>query len=91
MPTYAYRCARCDEEFDVVQSFSEKSLTKHDVCGGPVRKLFKPTGVLFKGPGFYVTDSRKPEKSGASGGSGKSDTPAKSESGASKNKGSASG
>ncbi len=85
MPTYAYRCERCDEEFDVVQSFSDKSLTKHPECGGPVRKLFKPTGVVFKGSGFYITDSRAPDKAATS-----ESAPAKSESGA-KNQSSAAG
>ena len=59
MPTYSYRCERCDEEFDIFQSFSAKSLKVHEDCGGSLRKIFHPTGVVFKGSGFYVTDSRK--------------------------------
>lgn len=91
MPTYAYRCDRCDIEFDVVQSFSDKTLTEHDACGGPVRKLFTPTGVVFKGSGFYITDSRKPEKAGSSAsGSPKSESGG-STSAAAKNEGSSAG
>jgi putative FmdB family regulatory protein len=59
MPTYSYRCERCDEEFDIFQSFSATSLKVHEDCGGSLRKIFHPTGVVFKGSGFYVTDSRK--------------------------------
>jgi putative FmdB family regulatory protein len=58
MPTYVYRCARCEEEFDVFQSFSDKELTTHDGCGGDLRKVFHPSPIVFKGSGFYKTDSR---------------------------------
>jgi putative FmdB family regulatory protein len=58
MPTYVYFCATCDVEFEAFQSFSDKPLKTHDVCGGDVRKVFLPAGIVFKGSGFYATDSR---------------------------------
>lgn len=59
MPTYAYRCTECGTEFDVYQSFDEDPLTSCPTCAGIVRKLFSPAGVVFKGSGFYRTDSRQ--------------------------------
>lgn len=59
MPTYEYTCQACGENFDIVQSFSDKPLKKHPGdCGGPVQKVFHASGIVFKGSGFYVTDSR---------------------------------
>lgn len=58
MPTYAYACTACDHRFEVVQSFSEDSLTDCPQCEGRLRKLFNAVGVVFKGSGFYRTDSR---------------------------------
>ena len=58
MPTYEYACKKCGERFDVVQSFSDKALTKHPGCGGALQKVFHPAGIIFKGSGFYVTDSK---------------------------------
>ena len=58
MPTYAYACTACDHRFEVVQSFSEDSLTECPQCEGRLRKLFNAVGVVFKGSGFYRTDSR---------------------------------
>ena len=58
MPTYAYRCTRCNEEFDIYQRFDEESLTDCPKCGAKLRKLFSPSGIVFKGQGFYRTDSR---------------------------------
>lgn len=59
MPTYQYACQACDEQFEVVQSFSDDTLSKHDPgCGGSVRKVYGSVGVVFKGSGFYRTDSR---------------------------------
>ncbi len=58
MPTYEYVCKQCGEQFEVFQSFKARPLKKHDVCGGPVNKVFHASGVVFKGPGFYATDSR---------------------------------
>lgn len=58
MPTYAYRCTKCGDEFDIYQRFDEESLTVCPKCDGRLRKLFTPTGIQFKGSGFYRTDSR---------------------------------
>lgn len=58
MPTYSYACTECDNRFDIVQSFSEDSLTVCPACSGKLRKLFNSVGIVFKGSGFYRTDSR---------------------------------
>ena len=58
MPTYEYTCKRCGENIEVFQSFSEKPLRKHQECGGELQKVFHARGVVFKGSGFYSTDSR---------------------------------
>lgn len=70
MPTYSYRCRDCDVAFDIQQSFDEDSLTDCPQCGGGLRKLFNTVGVVFKGSGFYRTDSRA--GAGSSGGTGSS-------------------
>lgn len=62
MPTYEYTCKKCHQNIDVFQTFSAKPLTKHDECGGELQKVFHARGVLFKGSGFYATDSRPAEK-----------------------------
>lgn len=59
MPTYEYHCDSCDANFDVVQSFQDDPLTQCPTCGSPVRKVFGNVGIVFKGSGFYKTDSRK--------------------------------
>lgn len=64
MPTYQYRCADCGEEREVVQSFTEDALTECPVCEGRFRKVFSAVGVVFKGSGFYRTDSRSSASSG---------------------------
>ncbi|MDQ4501954.1 FmdB family zinc ribbon protein [Sinomonas sp. ASV322] len=58
MPTYAYGCKDCGHAFDIVQSFSDSSLSVCPECGGALRKKFNSVGVVFKGSGFYRTDSR---------------------------------
>ncbi|HEU4915369.1 MAG TPA: FmdB family zinc ribbon protein [Acidimicrobiia bacterium] len=58
MPTYEYTCKTCGETLEVFQSFSEKPLRKHAECGGELKKVFHARGVVFKGSGFYSTDSR---------------------------------
>ena len=77
MPTYSYACTECDNKFDVVQSFTDDSMTECPQCSGRLRKLFGKVGVVFKGSGFYRNDSREASKSSAkSSGSGSSDTAA---------------
>jgi putative FmdB family regulatory protein len=58
VPTYEYRCDNCATNFDVVQSFQDDALTECPTCGSPVRKVFGSVGIVFKGSGFYKTDSR---------------------------------
>ena len=58
MPTYQYACTSCGEELEAVQKFSDEPLTECPACGGRLRKVFSPVGVVFKGSGFYKTDSR---------------------------------
>jgi len=59
VPTYQYACTDCAERLEVVQKFSDDSLTVCALCGGRLRKVFSPVGIVFKGSGFYRTDSRK--------------------------------
>lgn len=58
MPTYSYACTACEHRFDTVQAFSDSSLTDCPECTGRLRKLFSSVGIVFKGSGFYRTDSR---------------------------------
>jgi putative FmdB family regulatory protein len=58
VPTYQYSCTECGHFFEAVQSFSEDSLTACPECGGRLRKVYNAVGVVFKGSGFYRTDSR---------------------------------
>ncbi len=85
MPTYQYACTACGHELEAVQSFSDDALTTCPECSGALRKLFGNVGVVFKGSGFYRTDSRKSDSASSasatssdSGGTksdtGKSDT-----------------
>lgn len=79
MPTYSYACTQCDNRFDIVQSFSDDSLTECPKCAGKLRKLFNSVGIVFKGSGFYRNDSRSTSTSSESGSSdsAKSDSPSK--------------
>ena len=69
MPTYQYRCTDCGNELEAVQKFTDSALTDCPDCTGQLRKVFNAVGVVFKGSGFYRTDSRADKKSsvGASG------------------------
>lgn len=67
MPTYSYACTECGNRFDVVQAFTDDALTTCDQCSGRLRKLFNSVGVVFKGSGFYRTDSRESTKSSSNG------------------------
>ena len=58
MPTYQYACTDCGDRSEVVQRFTDDSLTLCTACGGKLRKVFSPVGIVFKGSGFYRTDSR---------------------------------
>ncbi len=58
MPTYQYACTECGDRSEVVQRFTDDPLTVCSACGGKLRKIFSPVGIVFKGSGFYRTDSR---------------------------------
>lgn len=58
MPTYQYACTDCGHRFEAVQAFTDDSLTTCPECGGKLRKVYGSVGVVFKGSGFYRTDSR---------------------------------
>ena len=72
MPTYSYACTECDDRFDVVQAFTDDTLTTCEKCSGRLRKLFNSVGVVFKGSGFYRNDSREAAKSSSRSGSSSS-------------------
>ena len=65
MPTYQYACTACDERLEAVQTFTDAPLTECPACGGMLRKVFSAVGVVFKGSGFYKTDSRDSKKAAA--------------------------
>ena len=73
MPTYSYRCSACANEFEQFQRFSDEPLTECPLCGGNVRRVIQPVGVVFKGSGWYITDSR-PQPSESTNGSAASTT-----------------
>jgi putative FmdB family regulatory protein len=79
VPTYEYACTNPEgkHEFEVVQSFSDAPVAECPVCGAPVRKVYGSVGVVFKGSGFYRTDSRASASSSDSGSSSKESAPAK--------------
>jgi putative FmdB family regulatory protein len=74
MPTYEYACTECGDRTEVVRSFSDAPPTTCTVCGGPLRKVFSPVGIVFKGSGFYRTDSRAKPATPKSDGGGDKDT-----------------
>ena len=69
MPTYQYRCTECGTDLEAVQKFSDPALTECPTCQGQLRKVFNAVGVVFKGSGFYRTDSRAKEGANGNGGS----------------------
>ena len=69
MPTYEYACSTCGNHIEVVQRFTDEPLSVCGVCGGSLRKVFHPAGILFKGSGFYATDSRRSGKKSTESGS----------------------
>ena len=91
MPTYQYSCTSCGHFFEIVQSFSDDSLTVCPECEGRLRKVFNAVGVVFKGSGFYRTDSRGQKSADDGGSSTKTSTTSgeSSTSGASSSSGSA--
>ena len=69
MPIYEYACTACGERTEARQSFTDPPLEECPHCGGKLRKLYSPVGIVFKGSGFYATDSKKKGSSSSSGGS----------------------
>jgi putative FmdB family regulatory protein len=80
VPTYQYTCTECGEPLEAVQKFSDEPLTVCPACGGRLRKVFSPVGIVFKGSGFYRTDSRKSATAAASATKDKDKSPAESSS-----------
>ena len=62
MPTYSYRCRSCQFEFEAVQSMMDDALTDCQQCDGTVMRIIQPTGIQFKGSGFYINDSKPASK-----------------------------
>jgi putative FmdB family regulatory protein len=87
VPTYEYRCTNCGNAVEVFQRIGDDPVTICDVCGGTLRKVFHPAGIVFKGSGFYATDSRSSKSS--SQGDGKATEKSGSKEGGSDTKGSA--
>lgn len=75
MPTYQYACTECGHQLEAVQSFADEPLTVCPACEGRLRKVFNSVGIVFKGSGFYRTDSRN----GSNGGDSKVSSESKSE------------
>ena len=84
MPTYQYACTACSHSFEQFQSFSDDALTECPECQGRLRKLFNAVGVVFKGSGFYRTDSRASKGSSEGSSETKSDKPEKTDKSADK-------
>lgn len=74
MPTYEYVCRECGQHLEVVQSFTDDPLDTCGQCGGPLRKVFSAAGIIFKGSGYYVTDSRRDKRAAARTSSGATDS-----------------
>jgi len=90
VPTYSYECTECADRFDVVQAFTDDALTTCEKCSGRLRKLFSAVGVVFKGSGFYRTDSRDSAKKSKSSTNGSSTSESTTSSGSSESKSSSS-
>jgi putative FmdB family regulatory protein len=81
MPTYTYRCATCGHQFDIFQKFADDPLKECPECHGALKKVLHPVGVVFKGSGWYINDSRpaQPSENGGADKSEKSDKSDKSD------------
>jgi putative FmdB family regulatory protein len=78
VPTYEYECTSCGQHVEVFQRISEDPLTTCGVCGGTLRKVFHPAGIVFKGSGFYATDNRSKPKTSTSSSSSSEAAPSSS-------------
>lgn len=63
MPTYGYKCTKCDHAFEVFQSVNDSPITICPKCGSKTSRVFYPVGIIFKGPGFHINDYCRPKKS----------------------------
>jgi putative FmdB family regulatory protein len=88
VPTYSYECTECGDRFDIVQAFTDDALTTCEQCSGRLRKLFNAVGVVFKGSGFYRTDSRESGKKSKASTNGSSTNGSGASSGSSEKSGS---
>jgi len=82
VPLYEYECASCRKRFEIRQKVTEDSLTDCPSCGGVVRRVIHPVGIIFKGSGFYVTDNRKTEAPSSTTGTEDAAAPSKESDGA---------
>ena len=73
MPLYVYKCNNCEHQFEVRQRFSEEPLIECPQCEGQIRRVISSVGVVFKGSGFYVTDSRNGKTSSLTNGKAQTD------------------
>jgi putative FmdB family regulatory protein len=74
MPTYSYHCDTCGHDFDAFQKFAEDPLNECPECSAPIRRVIQPVGVVFKGSGWYITDSRPKSSSDSGDSKAKSDS-----------------
>ncbi|MPZ68271.1 MAG: hypothetical protein GEU71_01930 [Actinobacteria bacterium] len=74
MPVYEYACTACGERTEARQSFDDPPLEECPVCGGQLRKLFSPVGIVFKGSGFYATDGKKSSSTSSTSKTGSSNS-----------------
>jgi putative FmdB family regulatory protein len=81
MPTYVYQCDQCGHDFEAVQKFADEPLTVCPECAGHVRRVLQPSPVIFKGSGWYITDSRNKSSANGAEKSGKAEKSAKAEAG----------
>ncbi len=81
MPTYEYACTSCGQHVEIFQRLAEPPLETCVACGGHMRKVFFPAGIVFKGSGFYATDSRSKSNTSASSDSGSSSSGSESKAG----------
>ena len=77
MPTYTYKCTACEDVTEKRQSYSDAPLTTCERCGGALRKVIHPVGIVFKGSGWYITDSRSSASSSVNGRGSASDSESK--------------
>jgi putative FmdB family regulatory protein len=77
MPIYSYKCEQCGTRFDRLQKFTDKPLTRCPECRGQVKRLIQPAGIVFKGSGWYITDSKKSSSATMTSGKDKDSTESK--------------